>query len=233
MATKAAFTSIKTVFPGETFEYVQGARFGDGIIKRNGVPTVSRAGILKYQQQTKYYHVFSDLKKYHPSVEDVCVGKIVKRVKDKYLVDIGSYCYAELDFLAFENATKKSKPNLLDGDYVYCRVVSKENVPQVVCVSQRKMEDGFGELQGGWAFSVPQSMCRRIMGDGCCVLTCIGEYTPFEIAVGINGMVWVRTPNVLNDVIVESCIVQCLGVVEKNVPGTIKLVWESWKPVLN
>ncbi|ELP87000.1 exosome complex exonuclease RRP40, putative [Entamoeba invadens IP1] len=229
MSVRSGFSSVSVVFPGSTFKFEKGSRFGDGIISKEGMPVVSRAGVLKYQSDTKYYYVYSDIKKYHPSVGDVVVGLIRRRTKDFYYVNIGAYCDATLDLLAFENATKKTKPNLNEGDSVYCRVIDTKGVPQVACISQRKMEDGFGPLVGGWTFNLPQSMCRRIMGDGCCVLPSIGQYTPCEVAVGVNGVVWVRTPKQITDVIVENCLVACVGTVDQNVPGMVKLIFEKWR----
>ncbi|KAL7720525.1 K Homology domain-containing protein [Entamoeba marina] len=176
MATRAAFVTVKTVFPGDIVP-------GDKKV----------AGILKHQAQTNYYYVFSDIKKYHPSIGDVVIGKIVKRIKDKYLVDIGAYYQLE-----------------------------------VVCMSQRNQEDGFGKLDNGWTFSLQQSMCRRIMSDGCSALSSVGQYTAYEIAVGVNGVVWVRSQNEFYDVVIESCITHCIGTSDKVIPGVVKLVWDSW-----
>ena len=170
---------------------------------------------------------------YHPAVDDVCVGVVRSKGKDKYFVDIGAYRDAELDNLAFENATKRSRPLLEDGDAVYCRVGELAERPHVVCVSKRNMEDGYGPLVGGWVFDVPQLTARRLMADGCSVLATIGQYTPFEVAVGVNGRVWVRSPNPGRDVVVEHCVVACIGVADANVAGTVKLVWESWQKVVD
>ena len=227
--SKVTFKSVGIVYPGDTFQPVPNARYGDGIKPLNNKPTITRSGILKYQENTRYYYVYSDLKKYHASIGDVVIGKIAKRTKEKYLVDIGAYQYAELDQLAFENATKKSKPQLEEGDYVYSRVVDINENVVLMCLSQRKMEDGFGELKDGWVFELPQNMCRKLMSMNCPILDCIGEYTPFEIAVGINGLVWVRSIDAVKDVAIESCIVSCIGVVDANIPGTIKLCWSKWK----
>ncbi|KAL7715167.1 K Homology domain-containing protein [Entamoeba marina] len=218
MATRAAFVTVKTVFPGDIVPGDKKSRYGDGIVDMNGVAT----------PKTNYYYVFSDIKKYHPSIGDVVIGKIVKRIKEKYLVDIGAYCKAELDSLAFENATKKSKPNLNENDIVYCRVIQVIDQLEVVCMSQRNQEDGFGKLDNGWTFSLQQSMCRRIMSDGCSALSSVGQYTAYEIAVGVNGVVWVRSQNEFYDVVIESCITHCIGTSDKVIPGVVKLVWDSW-----
>lgn len=45
------------------------------------------------------------------------MGAVTQRLGESYRVDIGSAHYATLDALAFEGATKRSKPNLKVGAY--------------------------------------------------------------------------------------------------------------------
>lgn len=49
---------------------------------------------------------------YIASPKDLVLGTIVNRHAEGYRVDIGSAQMASLDALAFEGATKRSKPNL-------------------------------------------------------------------------------------------------------------------------
>lgn len=49
---------------------------------------------------------------YIPSQKELVLGTIIARHADGYRVDIGSSQMAQLDALAFEGATKRSKPNL-------------------------------------------------------------------------------------------------------------------------
>lgn len=96
----------------------------------------SRAGLLG-QQEIKYkagamkgYWIegqqrrvgshgtaYSDLRaddrfQYSPALGELVLGVITARHAEGYRVDIGSSQYAALDALAFEGATKRSKPNL-------------------------------------------------------------------------------------------------------------------------
>jgi exosome complex component RRP40 len=53
------------------------------------------------------------------------LGTIIARHAEGYRVDIGSAQMAQLDALAFEGATKRSKPNLKVGSlsYIYHRIL--------------------------------------------------------------------------------------------------------------
>lgn len=52
------------------------------------------------------------LRQYIPTPKDTVLGTIINRHADGYRVDLGSAQMASLDALAFEGATKRSKPNL-------------------------------------------------------------------------------------------------------------------------
>lgn len=52
---------------------------------------------------------------YIPSQKELVLGTIIARHAEGYRVDIGSSQMAQLDALAFEGATKRSKPNLKVG----------------------------------------------------------------------------------------------------------------------
>jgi exosome complex RNA-binding protein Rrp4 len=49
---------------------------------------------------------------YIPAPKDLVLGTIIHRHSEGYRVDLGSAQMASLDALAFEGATKRSKPNL-------------------------------------------------------------------------------------------------------------------------
>lgn len=92
------------------------------------------------------------------------MGAVTHRLGDSYRVDIGSAHYAMLDALAFEGATKRSKPNLRVGSLLYGRVslAHKDMDPELECFdAQTRKADGFGELKGGFVVRCSLRMCRR------------------------------------------------------------------------
>src|SRR5690606_10366933 len=118
---------------------------------------------------------------------------------------------------AFENATKKTKPNFTAGTVVYCRVslANKFMDTEVECFNaETGKADGFGELKNGMLFPVSLGLARRLLGDGKKLRVLkgrqasgkkipmsngleaieeLGRRLSFEIAVGRNGRIWVNS----------------------------------------
>lgn len=75
----------------------------------------TRAGLLtsaKAKDRSENLWVEGVSKRYIPAQRDLVLGTIVARHAEGYRVDLGSAHMAALDALAFEGATKRSKPNL-------------------------------------------------------------------------------------------------------------------------
>lgn len=101
---------------------------------------------------------------------------------------------ATLPHLAFEGATKKTRPQLTSNSLVYCRVASaaRDSPPELTCVDPATGKgDGLGLLKGGMVFSVSPGMARRLLapkGD-IPLLDVLGGKVGFEVTVGRNGLV--------------------------------------------
>jgi exosome complex component RRP40 len=103
---------------------------------------------------------------------------------------------ATLPHLAFEGATKKTRPQLVPNSLVYCRVVTagKDSSPELTCVDPATGKgDGLGLLKGGMVFKISLGMARRLLapkGD-LTLLESLGGKIGFEVTVGRNGLVHV------------------------------------------
>ena len=53
-------------------------------------------------------------------------------------------------------------------------------------------ESIFGELRGGTVLHVSCNLAARLFNPSCAVLSSFGAAVPFEVAVGLNGLVWLR-----------------------------------------
>jgi exosome complex component RRP40 len=110
---------------------------------------------------------------------------------------------AALPSLAFEKATKKTKPNLNQGALVYARVslANKHMDPELECVSQSTgKSDGLGPLVGGMLFDISTALARRMLlarpaeVGKVVILDELGAGgLTFESAVGHNGKLWVNS----------------------------------------
>ncbi len=51
-------------------------------------------------------------------------------------------------------------------------------------------------------FAVP----IRLLDDNCTVLRCLGRALPFELAIGVNGLVWVHSAGVTQTIVISNAI---------------------------
>lgn len=113
-------------------------------------------------------------------------------------LDIGASEYASLSFLAFENATKRNKPNVEISDLLYCRVLTgnKDMEPELVCIDSSGKASGLGVLKDGFMFKVNLELARRLLSSSNQFLRQLSKHIlPFEITIGMNGRVWLKTTN--------------------------------------
>lgn len=110
------------------------------------------------------------------------------------MVDIGGPFIALLPQLSFEGATRRNRPNLKTGDVVCARVMAapRDMEPQLSCVDQLGRAAGYGHLKEGIIISVSTAMARSMLASPPpAVLAALGASLQFEMAVGLNGRVWV------------------------------------------
>eukprot|EP00197_Chlamydomonas_leiostraca_P010399 CAMPEP_0202861146 /NCGR_PEP_ID=MMETSP1391-20130828/2643_1 /ASSEMBLY_ACC=CAM_ASM_000867 /TAXON_ID=1034604 /ORGANISM="Chlamydomonas leiostraca, Strain SAG 11-49" /LENGTH=153 /DNA_ID=CAMNT_0049540479 /DNA_START=229 /DNA_END=690 /DNA_ORIENTATION=+ len=113
---------------------------------------------------------------------------------ENFMVDIGGPFTALLPMLSFEGATRRNRPNLKAGDVVCARVVGapRDMEPQLSCVDALGRGAGYGHLKEGVVVTVSTAMARAMLGSPPpAVLTALGASLQFEVAVGMNGRVWV------------------------------------------
>ncbi|CCW66637.1 unnamed protein product [Phytomonas sp. Hart1] len=153
---------------------------------------------------------------------DPVVATILRRVGSQgYQCHIDGHYVAYLDALAFDGATKKSRPRLEEGDIVYAYVHNRmsdegkgaarvENLSEVQ-LSCAAAEVGlipndwttgksvFGQLRGGRVLTLPLPYVHGLMTappvdsiPASHLISAIGARVPFEICTGANGRVWVK-----------------------------------------
>jgi exosome complex component RRP40 len=121
-----------------------------------------------------------------------------------------------LGTLAFDGASKRNRPKLQNGDIVYCRV--REAHPhmemQLTCetpASQTKKDWSSGEalyseLTDGMVLQISTTHARNLLHPKNLLLTELGRYISFEVAVGCNGLVWLKAGNIVDSVIIRNAI---------------------------
>lgn len=178
---------------------------GPGIYKNPKTQDIIplQAGLLKEvkpskKSNDKLIYIESNSKRYIPQVNDLVLGIVTGVFSDAFKVSLQEYSQqVQLSMMAFPNATKKNRPNLKVGQAVYARV--SEAVPEVVteieCIDpETGKEGGFGPLdERGYIFDVNLNFARELLFNKSCVfLEKLAAKVPFEIAIGINGKVWLK-----------------------------------------
>ena len=160
------------------------------------------------------------------------IGVITGKTLDEFFVDIGCAQKAKLDFLRFEGATKRNKPDLKVGELVYAQVTvsNKDIEPEISCVNSKGKSAGFGVLKGGNLLNCSLSLSRSLLSRESVVLKCLGNRYPYEIAVGINGRVWINSNSNLTTFIISNVILHSEFLNQSQINQLIeKFVQESTK----
>ncbi|KAK4874531.1 hypothetical protein RN001_013891 [Aquatica leii] len=159
---------------------------------------VTRAGTLCFKSPNIYW-VEGLQKRYYPKKGDLVVGIVTKKAGNIMKVDIGSSELACLPLLAFEGATKKQKPDLQVGDVVYARLLSahREMESELVCVDSYYKAGKLGPLSSdGFVMTINLNFVNRLLDFNCPLLHTLGKKYVFEVAIGMNGKVWINSHNV-------------------------------------
>lgn len=124
-------------------------------------------------------------------------------------MDVGSSQTASLSIYSFEGGTKKNRPNLSHGSLVYARmnVANKDVEPELSCIAASGRAEGFGPLNDGYMFKCSTGLSRQCLATDSVVLNELGKYLPFEIAVGMNGRIWVNSTSTMNTTVVANAII--------------------------
>ncbi len=158
------------------------------------------------------------LPQYIPQTGDLVIATVHHSSTEVYHCSITPYTtFAQLPQLAFEGATKKTRPQLSGGSLIYARIslASKHLDPELECLNPSTGKaDGMGELMGGMVFDISLGMARRLMmpraGEqgGVVVLEELGEKLPFEVAVGRNGRIWIDSKGVRETLLVGRAVME-------------------------
>jgi len=207
------FELNSVVIPGDDIRQIINSNekqviLGPGIRREGEKILIIKPGILRRKDPGVYW-IDSHNKRYVANRGDNVIGVVVAKAGDIFRVDIGTSEAAALSYLAFEHATKKNKPNVNTGDIVYSKllVASRDMEAELVCVDSYGKKAGLGVLtDGGFMFTVPLHTVRKLLNPECALLTSLGKSIQFEIAVGMNGRVWIRAKTVKETICLANAI---------------------------
>jgi len=256
--------------------------YGPGLTKSQ---CVIRPGLLYSNITTEGQYIFwveTHSKKYHDPVSgDIVLGVVVQRLTEYFRVDIGTSELALLPMLAFQGATKRSKPDIYPGDLVVCEITeqSKSSSTEILltCVNERTgKSDGLGVITGGGSIerpgvlsgmvaattvvqssglarkdnkkhtpSIPEkqgqtkkgsdcdgfaqwfplALCRRLLMKNSKILIAVGKNISFEIAIGMNGLVWLNGGTIDKTMMIFNVIEKCEFIPDEEVISLINAVY--------
>jgi len=201
------------VLPGDVVPSSSSSlKLGPGLLKLHDSTSpiiVTRAGSLHSSSNGSRLWVESNARRYVPASQEAVVGVVIHKSGEGYRVDIGSAHSASLDGLAFEGASKRNRPVLKVGSLVYARIslAHKDMEPELECFdAQTRKAAGFGELKGGFMSKCSLGVCRLLLDPKHFLLPLLGARFPFDIAVGTNGRVWFRAPDVKETITLARCL---------------------------
>uniref|UniRef100_R4G7W7 Exosome complex component RRP40 n=1 Tax=Rhodnius prolixus TaxID=13249 RepID=R4G7W7_RHOPR len=205
------------VFPGQVLkeEAIKNANtknkviLGPGLKKRGEDIIVSKCGILQKKSNNLFW-VNCFQKRYMPVRDETVVGVVAKKTGDYFKVDIGSCDQAMLYFLSFEGATKY-RPDVNVGDVIFGRllVTSSDMEPEIVCINSNGKKGNLGvQAPGGFLFSVSLNLARKILNPDCLLLSSLGKVFRYESAIGMNGIVWIKSEDITTTIAIANAILK-------------------------
>ncbi|ANB16009.1 Rrp40p [Sugiyamaella lignohabitans] len=207
-------TESTVILPGDTLiDLGDATTLGPGLFQAPlSKPVPVKAGYLmrKEKGHTGSVYIESNSRRYVPSVKDHVIGVVVGRQTEGFRVLLQDASPSvRLGQFAFENANKKNRPNLPVGALVYGRITmaDKDIEAEMECYdSNTGKAAGFGELKGGYVVQVSLAYARKLLFEGSPLLSAIGDIVPFEIAIGMNGKIWIDAPDNTTIFKIAQCI---------------------------
>lgn len=237
---------MKIVLPGDNVtEHIVPTnstnKIGSGL--RIGDNTVMATQAGRLVQNHKAYYVKENLRRYRPALEDRVVGIVEERLGsdgvggDVYRINIGASHPASLSNLSFEGATKRNRPSLQTGQVLFARVAQLHDGvldPELSC--QLGPHDGgiprkdwmtnegcYGELRGGTVCRISTGLARELLHPDNVVLNELAKAKlAFEVAVGVNGFLWVHSGLPEYTILLQNAIKNSQVLTEEQVRAMVK-----------
>ncbi|KAI9598762.1 hypothetical protein BDF19DRAFT_431353 [Syncephalis fuscata] len=217
--------SVNVTITDDSIDTALPVCLGPGLEQTETEVRAIRGGIIRSQETARSWWIESNKKRYVPVLGEPVIGQITSRHAEEYRVDIGGAHMAVLPGLAFEGATKKNRPNLKVGTLVYARVslADKDMEPELECINPSTGRgEGYGELTDGFMVTCSLAHCLRLLRPNAAALSALGQQIPFEVAVGMNGRVWIRADTITHTILGANTITRSEDIYRDIIPPTIK-----------
>jgi exosome complex component RRP40 len=223
---------MPVILPGDRVD-TENSKIGPGFYQspllEHAKPVKAGYLVSSHKGSSTLTYLDTNAKRYIPSLKDHVLGVVVGKYAEGYRVLLQDHSTSvRLDQFAFENASKKNKPNLQLGSLVYGRVslADKDIEPEIECFDATTGKaGGFGELKGGYLIEVSLAYARFLLfEEGAELLAKIGEKVSFEVAIGVNGKVWINAEDSLVVLKISNLLRECENL---NIENGLKLLGKA------
>ncbi|XBW36055.1 hypothetical protein QEN19_001632 [Hanseniaspora menglaensis] len=181
-------------------------------------------------------------KRYIPQQGDYVIATVTNNYSTHFLCTLNNFSSTvTLPYANFPQATKKNRPKYENGDLVYCRVktVDTDLPAELECMdSETGNKDGFGLLEQEKSKHTAVLDCslayaRELLFNdkGFPLLSdMVKKNLSFEVAIGVNGKIWISTASLLETLCVYKILSKCeksnrdsiLQIIEETVTEYVK-----------
>ncbi len=192
----------KIVVPGETI--IRGEEFlpGDGTRREENEIVAGRFGLAEISDRLVRVIPLSGT--YTPRRGNVLIGQIAGMNFRGWMVDFGAHNNGFLNVAEYPRFVAKGelKEYLDFGDVVCAKVMGADESSVDLSVKMR----GFGRLDGGQLITVNANKVPRVIGKEGSMVNLIKNSADCDITVGQNGVIWVRSDNIENELSAKKII---------------------------
>lgn len=192
----------KIVIPGETI--ISGEEYlpGEGTRKEGKDIVAEKYGLADISG--RLVRIISLSGSYIPRYGNTVIGRITDITFNGWIVDINS---PYLAFLPVSEVPRFiSKENLADffdiGDSIACKVLNVKRKSIDLSIIGK----GLGKLEGGMIMKINSNKVPRVIGKEGSMIKLIKQNTKCEIIVGQNGLIWIKSDNIENELKAKEAI---------------------------
>jgi len=192
----------KIVVPGETI--VEGEDYlpGDGT-KRIGKEIIAeRYGLAEISG--RLVRIISLAGSYVPRYGNTIIGKVSDITFNGWIMDIFSPYQAFISLMEVPRFVNKNElAEYFDiGDIIACRITNVKRRSVDLSIKGR----GLGKLEGGITLHINSHKVPRVIGKEGSMIKMIKDATNSEIIVGQNGVIWIKSASIENELKAKEAI---------------------------
>jgi len=197
----------RIVIPGETI--VEGEEYlpGEGTRRIGSEIVAERYGLAEISG--RLVKIISLSGGYIPRYGNTIIGKIADITFNGWIVDIASPYQAFISVMEAPRFINKNElEEYLDiGDIVACRIAGVKRKSVDLSIKGR----GLGKLEGGITLHINSHKVPRVIGKEGSMIKMIKDATNSEIIVGQNGVIWIKSNAIENELKAKEAILFVTG----------------------